>query len=376
MVGQDTSHKDRVNQAINHRRPDRMPKDFAAVPEVWQKLGEYFSTQDRKVILEKLGVDCRIVYYDNFCHHPDVDQTSVVDMTASQERSSLSGMWRKMEPDGSNRDIWGAHRKKVKTPFGELDEFASYPLQNAQSVDDLKTYKWPEPDWWDFSTLNAYIDDLNDHAIYNIRYRLGSFFETAWSLYGFEKFQLDLMLNPDMVRYVLDRIAVVHLENLKRVLDTAGNKIDIVYFYDDVASQQSLLIGPDLYMEFIQPYHQKVIDIASQYNKPTMMHCCGSIYPLIESFVDMGLKILNPIQPSARDMHPEKLAKEFGGRISFHGGIDVQQFLPRATPEQVKDKVEKTASLLGEHGGYILAGSHHLQADTPVENILAMYGVI
>lgn len=375
MDGKDTSHKERINLAINHIKPDRIPRDFAAVPEVWQKLGDHFGTQDRNVILRKLGIDCRIIYYDNFCHHPDAKKTQV-DMAASQERSSLSGMWRKIEPDGSNRDIWGAHRKKIKTPFGELDEFASYPLQHAENIDDLKKYQWPQPDWWNFSTLNDIIDNYNDIAEYNIRYRLGSFFETAWSIYGFEKFQLDMALNPEMVRYVMDRIAEVHFENLRTVLATTGDKIDIIYFYDDVASQQNLLMSPQMYRDFIQPYHQKVIDIASEYNKPTMMHCCGAVYPLIETFIDMGLKILNPIQPSAKNMNPEKLAEDFGGRIAFHGGIDVQQFLPRATPEQVKEKVDYTSRILGDNGGYILAGSHHLQADTPVNNVLAMYGVL
>ncbi len=296
MPEKDTSHKERVNQAIQFQKPDRTPKDFAAVPEIWDKLARYFETDDRKDILKKLDVDCRIVYYDNFCQHPQVELTTV-NLNASQERASLSGMWRKIEADGSSRDIWGAHRKKVKTPFGFFDEFASYPLESAQTIDDLKKYTWPEPDWWDFSSLPSYIDELNDSAIYNIRYRVGSFFETAWSLYNFEKFQLELAMNPGMPLYIMERIAEVHYENLRRVLDIAGDKIDIVYFYDDIASQDSLLISPLMYEQFVQPFHKKLIDIAASYGKPTMMHCCGSIYMLIPKFIEMGLKILNPIQP-------------------------------------------------------------------------------
>ena len=375
MSLQDSSHKTRVNQAVRFQKPDRTPRDFAAVPEVWEKLAKYFGTNDRKEILSLLDVDCRIVYYDNFCKPPDADQYAV-DLNASQERASLSGMWRKIEKDGSNRDIWGAHRKRVKTPFGLLDEFASFPLENAAGIEDLKKYNWPTPDWWDFSRLENYIDGLNDRAIYNIRYRVGSFFETAWSLYNFEKFQLDLAMKPEMPLYILQRIAEVHYENLRRVLEIAGDKIDIVYFYDDVASQQNLLISPAMYAEFIQPFHQKLIDMAAEYNKPTMMHCCGSIYPLIPTLIDMGLKILNPIQPTARNMNPEKLSQEFGGKIAFHGGIDVQHFMQHATPQQVSERVDYVSSILGEKGGYILSGSHHLQADIPLENILAMYGIM
>jgi uroporphyrinogen decarboxylase len=285
-------------------------------------------------------------------------------------------MWRSSLPDGSNLDIWGAHRKKIKNPSGELEQFASFPLESAQSIEELSNYIWPHPDWWDFSEIRSIIDNLNDSAAYSIRYRMGSFFETAWSIYNFEKFQLDMLLNPLMPKYVMDRIAEVHIQNLKTVLDLAGDLIDIVYYYDDIATQNGLLISPEMYEEFIQPYHQKAIDLAASYGKPTMMHCCGSAYPLIETFIQMGLKILNPIQPSAMNMNPEKLIAEFGGRITFHGGIDVQQFLPSASPQQVKEKVAYTCETLGKKGGYILSGSHHLQADIPLENVLAMYDAI
>ena len=375
MTEKDTSHKDRVNKAISFQKPDRTPRDFAAVPEIWKKLGDHFGIADRNKILACLDVDCRIVSYDSFCQHPSVDSTQV-NADASMERSSVGGMWRKVEPDGSNRDIWGAHRRRVPHKYGAYDEFASFPLENARSVDDLKKYEWPQPDWWRFDNLVSYINELNDNTVYNIRYRIGSVFETSWSLYNFEKFLLDLAMHLEMPRYVMERIAEVHIENLHAVLSLACDLIDIVYFYDDLASQESLLISPQMYEDFIQPYHQEIINIAHSYGKPTMMHCCGSVYPMIDTFIEMGLAILNPIQPAAKNMNPEKLAEEFGGRIAFHGGIDIQHFLPAATPNQVKEKVKYTSELLGKNGGYLIAGSHHIQADTPIENVLAMYDVL
>jgi uroporphyrinogen decarboxylase len=186
---------------------------------------------------------------------------------------------------------------------------------------------------------------------------------------------LFLALKPELLEYMMGRITEVHEENLRRVLESSSDLIDIVYFFDDVASQNSLLMSPAMYTGTIQPYHQRIIDLAARYDKPVMMHCCGSVYPLIDRFIDMGLSILNPVQPSARNMNPEKLAADFGERISFHGGIDVQQFLPFATPEQVREKVGHTCGVLGRQGGYIMSGSHHFQPDIPLENILAMYGV-
>lgn len=367
-----TAHKDRVNQAIAFHKPDRTPRDFAAVPEVWKKLADHFGTENRNAILKKLDVDCRIISYDSFCEPPDI-APSEIDLNASQERSSVGGMWRRIEPDGSNRDIWGAHRKRVGTSFGTLDEFASFPLATANNLDCLRQYQWPTPGWWNFRSLRATIEGLDDSEVYNVRYRVGSVFETAWSLYGFERFLADLATDPTLPIYVMDRVAEVHLENLRKVLEIAGDLIDIVYFYDDLASQESLLVSPAMYCRYIQPFHRRIIDLARHHGKPTMLHCCGSVYPLINQLIEMGLIILNPIQPSAKNMHPEKLAQEFGGQIAFHGGIDVQQFLPRATPQEVQDKVGYTSELLGRMGGYILSGSHHLQADVPLQNVLAMY---
>jgi uroporphyrinogen decarboxylase len=369
----DTTHKNRINKALLFEKPDRTPRDFAAVPEIWNKLSDYFGIEDRHEILKRLEVDCRIVSYDSFCKHPDFDNENV-DMNASQERSSVGGMWRRTDEDGSTVDIWGARRIKVENQSGVLEQFSSYPLESAQTVEDLKKHRWPQPDWWDFSQLRSFIGHYNDDKIFSIRYRLGSFFETAWSLYNFEKFLLDMAMNPEMPKYIMKRIAEVHLNNLNTVLENSGDLIDIVYFYDDIASQNGLLISPVMYDEFIRPYHTQVIELAAKYNKPAMMHCCGAVYPMIETFIDMGLAILNPIQPSAKDMNPEKLIEEFGGRIAFHGGIDVQQFLPVASAEQVTEKVDYTCKTLGENGGYILSGSHHIQADTSLENVLAMYG--
>ena len=364
--------RDRVKEALAFRRPDRTPRDFAAVPEVWDKLGTHFGTHDRREILRRLGVDCRIISYDSFCHPPHVSSEEV-DVHVSLERSSVGAMWRHVEPDGSNRDIWGAHRARVSNAFGNLDQLISFPLESARSIDDLKRYCWPPPDWWDFSGIRGLIDELNGPEPCHIRYRVGSVFETAWSLYGFERMLLDLAAAPDMPVYLMERIAEVHLANLDVVLRTAGDLIDMVYFYDDLASQEGLLISPRLYERHIQPFHQQIIDLARQYGKLVMMHSCGSIYSMIPRLIDMGLAVLNPLQLSARNMEPEKLVAEFSGRLAFHGGIDVQQFLPRATPVEVRERIEWTCETLGQNGGYIMAGSHHLQADTPLENVLAMY---
>ncbi len=106
-----------------------------------------------------------------------------------------------------------------------------------------------------------------------------------------------------------------------------------------------------------------------------MYHCDGAVDPLIPELIELGVDVLNPIQPDARGMDPRALKHEFGDRLAFHGGIDIVRTLPSGTPEEVADEVRNRVDALGEGGGYVLCSSHHIQPDTPIENVLAMYDV-
>ena len=108
---------------------------------------------------------------------------------------------------------------------------------------------------------------------------------------------------------------------------------------------------------------------------PVMYHCDGALYPLLEEIVDMGVDLLNPVQADAKGMEPEKLKAEFGDRLCFHGGIDIIKTLPRGTVDDVRNEVAERIRVLGESGGYIMASSHHIQSDTPLENVFEMYDI-
>ena len=172
---------------------------------------------------------------------------------------------------------------------------------------------------------------------------------------------------------IMERLTAVHVENTRRVLEMADGRIDMVYFYDDVATQQSLLISKKMWEKYIRPFHQQLIDVAKSFNTPVMYHCDGALTPLIPALIEMGIDLLNPVQPDAKGMDPEVLKSNFGDRLSFHGCVDIIKTLPRGTTEDVVKEVKERIRVLGKEGGYILASSHHIQPDTPLENILAMY---
>jgi uroporphyrinogen decarboxylase len=128
-----------------------------------------------------------------------------------------------------------------------------------------------------------------------------------------------------------------------------------------------------MFREFIAPYLKRMIDVCHAGGLKFMAHSCGAIRPIIPDLVAMGVDVLDPIQVTAAGMEPAELKRDFGGRLAFHGGISTQTTLPFGTPEEVRQAVRDRIATLGAGGGYILASSHDISADTPPENILAMY---
>jgi uroporphyrinogen decarboxylase len=362
-----SSHRQRVNAALAHREPDRVPRDFSAEPQVWEKLLAYFNTRSREDVLRKLDVDCRVVSYDFevFCRPPHERQTAGSPLSA----------WRMDTCDGLRVDIWGAKRKISRSGQAVYEELCEYPLREADTIQELKGYQWPQPQWWDFTELSNVIEQVNPGAEYHLRFRMGSIFETAWSLCGFDRMLENLILRPELSCYMMDRITEVHIENLRRVMEMAGDKIDMLYSYDDLAGQNGLLLSPQLWNQTIKVRQEKLFNLARSYGKPLMYHCCGRIDPLIEQLIDIGVEVLNPLQPLALAADFAELKQRYGRQLTFHGGIDIQQLLPHGTCQQVKEEVERIKSVLGRDGGYILAPAHHIQADTSIENILAIYGL-
>jgi uroporphyrinogen decarboxylase len=350
-----------------HREPDRVPRDFSAEPQVWEKLLTFFQTKNREDILRKFDIDCRVISYDFeiFCNPPHKKQIAGAPFSA----------WRSDTPDGMRTDIWGAKRKISQSGQAIYEELCEYPLRDADSIEELAEYQWPQPQWWDFTELSNVIKQVNPAQEYHLRFRIGSIFETAWSLCGLDRMLENLILKPQLPCYMMDRITEVHMENLRCVMETAGDKIDMLYSYDDLAGQNGLLLSPQLWSQTIKVRQEKLFALARSFEKPLMYHCCGRIDPLIEPLIDIGVSVLNPLQPLAIETDFAELKQRYGLRLTFHGGIDIQELLPNGTPQQVKEEVQRIKTTLGQDGGYILAPAHHIQAGTPVENILAVYGL-
>ena len=353
--------KERVLTAVAHEEPDRIPVDYWAVPELTETLLEKFGLVNEEQLLEKLKIDIRYVkpYYisSDFEEQPD-------------------GSLHKRLSDGIFIDIWGVKRKKINWGKGSYLEMINSPLGEANSVRGIENHSWPRAEDFDYESILKQCLNYKDFAIICTGDRLttrASIFKLAMYLRGMDRFFMDLALNPGLVETLVAKLLEFHLEHNRRIFEVAAKHIDIFMLGDDFGSENGLLISLVMFRRFFKPALRDLVSLAKEFGLKTMLHTCGGVRELIPDLIEIGLDILNPIQTRAKGMDPKKLKKEFGKDICFHGSIDIQKILPFGTPDEIKRTVNSHIKTLGEGGGFILAPSHNLQMDIPIDNIIAMY---
>ena len=161
---------------------------------------------------------------------------------------------------------------------------------------------------------------------------------------------------------------------IERYYSALGPYLHITSSGDDFGTQNAPFLSPDAFREMIAPMYKKRIALTKQLTKAFFFqHTCGSVFRLMDQFIEVGIDILNPIQPGALEMEPERIKAAYGDKLTFWGGIDEQGLLTNGTPEEVRAEVKRVRAILWKDGGYVLSPSHNIQVDVPVENILAMY---
>lgn len=199
----------------------------------------------------------------------------------------------------------------------------------------------------------------------------GSHFEKAYFSRGIQNFLADMAGEPEFAKKLLNKIIEKNLVMLENIL--AIPEIDGVLLGSDWGSQRGLLMSPEVWDEMIRPGEQKEYDLVHSYGKDVWVHSCGCIDVLIPRLIEMGLDVLNPVQPECMDI--QKLKEDYGDKLTFWGGVSTQKTLPYGTPEEVKEEARRVRDIMSKDGGYIFAPAQSIQGDVPVENILALLEV-
>jgi|WetSurMetagenome_2_1015567.scaffolds.fasta_scaffold04932_5 uroporphyrinogen decarboxylase len=350
--------RERTLAAINHRQPDRPPIYVSLTPQVAQKLCEnlHLPFEEPVDAMESARIS-----------HMDLLTRMGVDIVAVAPTVPTNAPTITL-PDGRIKNEWGMIFRNA----GLYTEFDEYPLANASSMQDVLHYPFPDPNapgrfdlavtmMQDYSERYAVIGDVET-----------MFFEMSWYLTGMEKFLMDLMTEPEYQGFLMDKIMHYIIAAGTRLIEM---RVDILWCGDDFGTQSGMIMDPDTWRKLFKPRIKFMFDEFRKVRSDIKIawHSCGSILPIIPDFIELGLDILNPIQPLAQGMDPIFLKKTYGKDLVFFGGIDVQHLLPFGTPRMISDEVKRRIEILGKDGGYIVAPAHNIQPDTPVENIMAFF---
>lgn len=203
---------------------------------------------------------------------------------------------------------------------------------------------------------------------YILLYIYGSHFEKAYFARGIENFLADMAGNKEFSKSLLDMIIRKNIVMLENILTCP--EIDGILLGSDWGSQESLLMSPEVWRELIAPGELAEYKLIKQAGKDVWIHSCGNIEQILPDLIDMGVDVINPVQPEAMDIYG--LKTKYGSRITFFGGISTQKTLPYGTPDEVIKETEDVVSFMRRNGGYIAAPAQSIQEDVPIENIAAL----
>lgn len=329
--------KQRMRNALLHQPVDRIPTQINYTAEMGKRMADYFSVEEKDLP----------DFFGNHFLRLDIEYP------------------KRFNQDGTVQfDWWGVG-------FDQREEGYFAAVNPLAESKDLDAYLWPDPDE-PLLLDNAKHLIVQNSGQYFTAPNFGfALFERVWSLRGFENFFLDMATDEQYTEEILDRITDIQLVLIKRFIDLG---IDGGYIGDDYGAQKGMLFSPAMWRKFIKPRLAKMFAPFIERQLPIIMHSDGQIQPILPDLVEIGLTTLNPVQPEVLDHG--WLAENFGGKLSFYGGISSQTVLPHGTADEVRRALEDCIETLAPQGtGLLIAPSHRMMSDIPLENVRALLEV-
>jgi uroporphyrinogen decarboxylase len=354
--------RDRVIAAIEHQRPDRTPLDGSFRHDVWKRLEEFFNTTDAEEIMGNLGLDIRYVMMGpsaSFMERAVTSPWKIPDIGVGENNLGI------MRNQGWLEDEYGVCRRPNSTGLYWLYSF--HPLSEA-GLEEIRQYEFPDLGAEErYSGIRRHMSQLGEKYFTIVEVR--NIFKLSWELRGFERYMMDLALEPLWVEALADRVLEHLIEQSRRLLRQG---VDMLMITGDIAMQEGMMFSPALWRKYFKPRLKIWLDEVRRDHDPYFMfHSDGDMFDVIEDLIEIGFDAITPIQPECLDV--EEIGRRFGDRTCLHGAISCQRTLPFGTADDVASEVRHRIACCGQEGGLILSPSNTIQPDVPVENILALY---
>jgi uroporphyrinogen decarboxylase len=338
--------KERVHAALRRESVDRVPIYMWFHPDTARQLGELLEIPPARVA-EAMGDDVRQTWVSN--------------------NYAMEGIVHEREGE-THTDPWGVEWVKV----GPFNQIRRSPLQEA-SREEARGYGYPY-DW-----VDRLLDVMGPVVAHADRSFIGCdispcLFEMVCRLRGMEQALLDLAADGELASAMLTSAG----DFARHLAEAACERfpLDWLWTGDDVGGQQAMIMSPQRWREMIRPHLAQIVAVGKSQGLWVAYHSCGSIRPIIPDLIEIGIDVLNPVQCNCPGMEPLELKRAFGREVAFMGGVDTQGVLPHGTVDEVRRATARLVEgMTADGGGYILAASHTVPPETPMENIFAMYEV-
>ena len=405
--------RDRLKEVLNHKQPDRIPIDFGSNAvtgihvRIVEQLREYFGLEKRLVkviepyqmlgeieddLLEALGVDVIGLWGKN----------NMFGIPQDNWKPFKTFWGQKILVPGNFNTIIDANDDLLIYPEGDtsvpasgrmptsgyffdaivrqepIDDTELNPEDNLEEfnrITDEDLIYWKEQASKAAASGKGVIANFGGTGLGDIALVPGMDLKHPKGIRDITEWYMSTLMRPDYLHLVFERQTDIAVENMKRAYEVVGENIDAVFICGtDFGTQDSTFCSAEAYEELYAPYYRKMNDwIHQNTGWKTFKHCCGAVEPFMKNFIDSGFDIINPVQINAAGMVPEHLKKEYGDQLVFWGGgVDTQKMLPFGKPDEVKDQVKRMCDIFSKDGGFVFNAVHNIQANVPVENVIAM----
>ena len=342
--------RERVLGAFNRTGYDRIPVKHEGTPEINQMIMEHFGLTNMEQLLRVVGDDFR--YVEPVYIGPEL----------------------KTFPDGSIEGYWGERYKYAEFEGGKYLEASYLPFAGINTLEELDKSHFPTADWFDYSTIQAqsqkYVED--GYAVCFGTAGDMDFINSIARARGTEQVLIDLITNDPVFLEIMEARFKFYYDMHERVLQEANGLIDFTHIGEDLGTQDSQVIGFDIFEKHFAPKLKKYFEMVHSYGAKTMMHMCGCVRAFLPRLTELGLDVYDVVQPTTPEMDIAVLKNDFGVGITFCGSVCVQSTLAFGSEADVVIEVERRKKLFPE-GGLFLGPSHAIQVGTPLENIIALY---
>lgn len=412
--------RERVQTALNHREPDRVPLDLGGGPVTGMHVSSVYKLR-QALELDPPGTPVKVTEPFQMLGEikPDLIEALGVDVVGLSSRTTMFGFpldnWKPwtffdgtpvlvpgdfntdpepngdllMYPEGDHSVGPSARMPEGGFYFDAIvrqPEINDAELDPSLNLEEFKPISEEDLDYYEqeanrlfTETDKAILGNFGGTGFGDIALVPGIQLKDPKGIRDMEEWYMSTITRRDYVWQVFEKQCEIGLENLKRVHERVGEKLTVLFVTGtDFGAQNGPFISPKAYRDLYVPFH-KIINtwVHENTNWKTFIHSCGSVIKLYPDFLDAGFDIINPVQTSAVGMEPEVLASQFGDRATFWGGgVDTQQTLPFGTPEEVRAEVHERMRIFGPGGGFVFNPIHNVQSGVSVENLLALYQAV